>query len=175
MGDIFSDVLGVDDEKMNRHYQSLLANNKKSSDASGTDVKDNPHNKPPSGTKSENNGPMKGTLMTWTELLESIANVAESIPNAIANDDMGDTILGSTDEGSGDDEPAAAPTGGSDKDLLEELNQIFTPILVMQSIEGDMSDQINEAFSEASVLMEHNMIHFDDESRMAQLVSVCLL
>ena len=63
----------------------------------------------------------------------------------------------------------------NNKDLLEELNQIFTPILVMQSLEGNMADKINEAFSEASVLMEKNIIKFDDETRMAQLISICAL
>ena len=56
-----------------------------------------------------------------------------------------------------------------------ELNKLFTPILVMQGFEGSIADQINEAFSEASVLTEKNMISFDNKTRMAQLISVCAL
>lgn len=60
-------------------------------------------------------------------------------------------------------------------DLMNELNQIFTPILVMQGFETGMSDKIQEAFTEASVLLEKNVINFDNASRMAQLISVCAL
>lgn len=63
----------------------------------------------------------------------------------------------------------------SEKELLDQLNQIFTPILVMQKYEGDMSDKIQETLSEASVLTEQNIIKFDDATRMAQLISTCAL
>lgn len=63
----------------------------------------------------------------------------------------------------------------SEKELLDQLNQIFTPILVMQKYEGDMSDKIQESLSEASVLTEQNLIKWDDATRMAQLISTCAL
>lgn len=64
---------------------------------------------------------------------------------------------------------------GSEEELLDQLNKIFTPILVMQKYEGDMSDQIQETLSEAAVLTEQNIIKFDDSTRMAQLISTCAL
>jgi hypothetical protein len=69
-----------------------------------------------------------------------------------------------------------APTmgaGAGDDDLLKTLNEIFTPILVTQQIEGDISDQVNEAVSKDNILLERNIIKFDDTSRMSQLISVC--
>ena len=59
--------------------------------------------------------------------------------------------------------------------ILNELNKIFTPILVMQGLENNVSDQFKEACSEDNVLTEKNIIKFDDETRMAQLISVCAL
>lgn len=62
-----------------------------------------------------------------------------------------------------------------DTDLMDELNKIFTPVLVNQKFEKDISDRNNEALSEAGVLTERNIIAFDDETRMSQLISVCAL
>ena len=107
---------------------------------------------------------MKGVFMNYTEILESMNSILESIESN-EGDIISDPVPSNVSDNNSD----------SNKDLLEELNQIFTPILVMQSLEGNMADKINEAFSEASVLMEKNIIKFDDETRMAQLISICAL
>lgn len=163
---------GLDDNKINSHYDSLVSNNKKSASVStGEDVKDIPHNKPSSGNSPT--GPMNGNLMTWTKMLESMDMLLESISEIQrfeSTDIMGDNI---------NDQPldaATEPAGSVDEqDLLNKLNEIFTPILVMQGFEGDISDKIQEAFEEASLLMERNIISFDSSTRMAQLISVCAL
>lgn len=62
-----------------------------------------------------------------------------------------------------------------DKELMDELNKIFTPVLVSQKFSKDISDHNNEVLAEAGVLTERNIIAFDDETRMSQLISVCAL
>lgn len=59
--------------------------------------------------------------------------------------------------------------------LVEDLNKIFTPVLIMQNYETDKTDQIKEALSEASLLTEKNIIQFDNETKMAQLIATCAL
>lgn len=59
--------------------------------------------------------------------------------------------------------------------LVDELNKIFTPVLIMQNYETDKTDQIKEALSEASLLTEKNIIQFDNETKMAQLIATCAL
>ena len=155
----------VDDDKMNSHFKKLLSQYKNTIDSDGEDVKDIPHNTPPT-TGTTPTGPMKGNLMNWTQMLESMDDVSNSIDN-INNPNIEDAPI---------EEPAPVPVATIDEDdLLNELNQIFTPILVMQGFEGDIADQINEAFSEASILMEKNIISFDNKTRMAQLISICAL
>ena len=56
---------------------------------------------------------------------------------------------------------------------LEELNAIFTPVLVMQSYEKDIADKSFEELESANVLTEKTLIKFDDETRMSQLIAVC--
>lgn len=153
----------VDEDKMNSHFNKLLSQYKKTIDSDGEDVKDIAHNAPTSGTNPT--GPMKGNLMTWTQMLESMDAVDTSIDELNENPDV-------MEEPITNPEPSI---GGNEDDLLNELNQIFTPILVMQGFEGNIADRINEAFSEASVLMERNIISFDNKTRMAQLISVCAL
>lgn len=160
---------GLDDDKINSHYQSLLSNQKKTVNSNGEDVHDIPHNKPASGQNPS--GPMKGELMTWTKMLEFMEAVEENIEAINSTDDIGDCPIGD-DCGSGE---TAATGQVNEEEILNKLNEIFTPILVMQGVEGDISDKIQEAFSEASVLMERNIISFDDSTRMAQLISVCAL
>lgn len=159
-----------DDPRINSQYERLTANNRKSADAAGTDVKEQKHGFPGS-TGGKPSNLMKGDLMTWTQMLESLTMIAESIEDH-ESDVMEDQI----------DAPAAVnpvdtpeePSGGDDE-LMAQLNKIFTPVLVMQGFENDVSDQINSAMSEASVLTEKNLIKFDDQTRMAQLISVCAL
>lgn len=149
---------GVDDNKMNNNFISILKGNRKSSQENGEDVKDNPHTAP-AGGKGNNDLFKSDTMNGWTEVLESMRILMEEIQE-ITSDPLNTTISEEETDNS---------------DLLDQLNQIFTPILVMQGFEGDMSDQIKEAFSEASVLLEKNIIKFDEQARMAQLIAVCSL
>lgn len=152
---------GLDDDKINSKYQSLLANNKKTVNSDGEDVKDIPHDKPASaGVKSEDM--MHGDLMNFTQILEALDVINSSMSELSA--DVGNETIDSTSSGEIDMD-----------ELVEELNKIFTPVLVMQSMEKDISDKANSEISEATVLTERNMISFDDPARMAQLRSVCAL
>ena len=63
-----------------------------------------------------------------------------------------------------------------DTGVMDELKKIYTPILIMQSYETKEScDRMKESFSQADVLTEQNVIKFDNETRVAQLLSVCAL
>lgn len=149
---------GLGDDKMNSHFKSLLDDQLDSMDSSGEDVKDQPRRTPPG--KHTTDGPMKGDLMNWTEVLESMDDISVSVANM---------------PGNVSDEPISDNGGDNEKELLAELNQLFTPILVMQGFENDVSDKIQESFSDASVITERNVIQFDDETRMAQLIATCAL
>lgn len=153
----------VDDDKMNSHFQKLQAQYKKSAESNGKDVCDIPHNAPATVGYNDN-GVMKGSLMNWTQLLESMNEIEDGIVS-LTNPDLGEESI----------EPVATGEVSNEDALLNELNQIFTPILVMQGFEGNIADRINEAFSEASVLTEKNIISFDNKARMAQLIAVCAL
>lgn len=158
---------GTDDSKMNSHYQSLLNDYKKSMDSAGDDVIEIPHMSPPKG--NGDSGVMHTGLMSFTQMLESISMISELCDNPpcpTTEDDLEDAPIA---------EPSEEPASSDNTDLLDELNQIFTPILVMQNFEGDMPGKIQEALAEASVLMERNIIQFDDATRMAQLIAVCSL
>lgn len=157
----------LDEEKMNSHYTSINKANGKSSEAHGEPVKDQPHTVP-SGLQGSYNSPMHGKLMNWTKILESLDNAIDGI-NQINSDPMNDTIEGTA--------PTQSTAGSEDekKEILAELNKIFTPILVMQGFEGMQEDQIKEAFEQAEVLTERNIIKFDDQTRMSQLIAACAL
>lgn len=151
----------MEDAKLTAHAKAELEKHRDSAKADGEDVKELPKPKP--ATNGINKSRMTdGDLMSWTEILEAMEDVDASIgPNADA-DPMASTMPGTI---SPEDE----------KDLLEKLNQIFTPILVMQSLEPDNKGKIMEALDNASVLTEQNIIKFDDQTRMAQLISTCAL
>lgn len=152
----------VDDDKINSNFKKLQSQYKKTIDSDGEDVTDIPH-KNPSKSNGNYTGPMKGNLMNWTKMIESMDDVSNSIDEISDNPNVLEDEVNNNSNNINDD------------DLLNELNQIFTPILVMQGFEGSIADKINEAFSEASVLTEKNIISFDDKTRMAQLISVCAL
>ncbi len=152
----------TDEEKMNNRYKSLLNSSLGSAKTGGKDVNDNPHNSPGSGTYT---GPMRSNLMKWTKLLEAMDIIATSAQELSAEQSPMDTEIPS--------DPSEEGGGDMEKEVLDELNQIFTPVLVMQGFEGEIADKIQEAYSEASVLTERNILKFDDETRMAQLISVC--
>ena len=64
------------------------------------------------------------------KILESMEQIATTICEMQENPDIMDSEMPS--------EPAGE-TGGGDEELLNSLNQIFTPILVMQGFEGELS------------------------------------
>lgn len=159
----------TDDDKMNSHFQKLQSMYKKSMDYSGKDIQDISHNPhPSSGTNPT--GPMKGNLMNWTQMLESMDEISDRINDLSDNPNILEDEINPENNFNGNNNDNV-----NDDELLDELNKLFTPILVMQGFEGSIADQINEAFSEASVLTEKNMISFDNKTRMAQLISVCAL
>lgn len=156
---------GIDEDKINKHYQSLNNNNKKSAEASGKDVSDLQHKS--SGYSGKYTGPMKSHLMTWTKILESLEEASDGIDQMY--DDISNTSV--------DPLPGSSnATDDSDNaSLLDELNRIFTPVLVMQGFEAGMEDQIKEACEQSNVLTEKNIIKFDDQTRMSQLITTCAL
>ena len=96
------------------------------------------------------------------------------ISNVLYEMSQEDDVLDGTNIDIGDDTPS--PTNINNDDIMNELNQLFTPILVMQGFENNVSDQIQEALHEsASVLMEKNIIQFDSPTKMSQLIAVCAL
>lgn len=63
-----------------------------------------------------------------------------------------------------------------DTGVMDELKKIYTPVLIMQNYETKEScNQMKESFSQANVLTEQNIIKFDNETKVAQLLSVCSL
>lgn len=153
-------ILGtpVDEGKINGHYQKLLAGNKKSSEASGHDVQDQPHGGVHSGQHPV--GPMKGDLMTWTTMLESLTMILEGM-DSICEDPM---------------QCNSDPAAGYDKaEILKQLGELFTPILVTQGFESEIADKMKAEYESAGELTERNIVQFDDDTRMAQLIATCAL
>ena len=161
IGNDFKDKSAIAAEQKAR--QDRDNHNRQDKGGEGHDVKSNP-NLPPHGKEGTPQGPM-GEVSSFTQLLESLAAVTAGLDVYASADNLDmDTPL------------VDAPSNqGTDDELLEALNQIFTPILITQSIEGNISEQVMEACSEDNVLMERNIIRFDDASRMSQLTSVCAL
>lgn len=155
----------VEEEKINRKYQTLLANHKKSEAHPAKNVMgEQPHVAPNnSGRTAE--GPFGGSMMNWSNLLVYLEEALDAMETLSAEDeaDVGMAPVG------------MPPASGDNSDLLERLNKLFTPVLVMQGFENDMADKLQESFSEAAVLTEQNVFKFDDQTRMAQLISVCAL
>ncbi len=156
---------GLEDEKLNKHLQSVLGKYPDSADVSGMPIDDNPRDAPPSGQHPD--GPMKGPLMNWTQLLEAMDQVSAGI-DAINN--------GNPDIESQPIEVDTSAQTPDEKVILDKLNKIFTPILVMQGFENDINAQkIQESYEQAGCLTERNIIQFDDATRMAQLISTCAI
>ena len=110
-------------------------------------------------------------MKSYKEALDKMDEAEEAMQSA-DDDLMSDPAELEPVESSDEEDAAEAHQGDS---LIDELNQIFTPILVMQGFETSMSDKIQEAVTESSLLLEKNIINFDASSRMAQLISVCAL
>ena len=148
------------DKKIDRKYDDLLDQAIDSADADGEDVKEISHDSP-GGKSSTPNGVMHSGLMTWTTMLEEMDEIQASADK------------GSDDDTAIDDQPIDANSEIDDKEILDELNKLFTPVLVSQNFENEISQKVNNEISEAGVLTERNIISFDDETRMAQLINVC--
>ena len=96
-------------------------------------------------------------------LLEQAEELASNLEEQYANSDpLEDTSI-PTEEVSSDDQ------------IMQDLNTIFTPILIMQSLEGDITEKVQEGLSEDSILTERSCLKFDNSARMAQLLSTCAL
>lgn len=146
----------TDEGRINSHYQKLVSNNSRSVSGGVAPLKDNPniaHN-----TVSTPTGTMD-TVRQWTKLLESMDNVSDGI-KALVDDVLNESI--------GEDSNVV-----NQEELINQLNQIFTPMLIMQGFENDAADHANAEMAEAGVLNEKSIIKFDDDTRMAQLISVC--
>lgn len=145
----------VDEDKVNKHMKSLLDDYVDSADADGEDVKNIPHNNPfGNGSYSSM---LNGGMMTFASIMESLDAAENSIGNA-ADDPT---------------EMPVEPQGYNEDEAIEELNKIFTPVLVMQNFEKDIADKTMAEMESADVLTERSIIQFDDETRMAQLIAVC--
>lgn len=143
------------DAAVNKKMKDLLDDYVDSAAADGEDVLDIPHRKVVSGTSE---GLMK-SVKDFT-VLEAM----EAILEHLGSEDCMDCSV--------DDEPSDVV---NDDSLLEELNKLFTPILINQQFEKDISDQTNAEISNADALNERSIIVFDDEARMSQLISTCAL
>lgn len=164
---------GTEEEKINNHYQSLLKNYLKASSQGKMHINSsNPHEAPPTAGH-QGTGPMKGHLMNWTQMLEAMDAVSDAIQNPPEESDMSNESI---EEPTSDDVSVGA-SGSPDNEqaILDKLNKIFTPILVMQGYEKDISGQIQESFEQANVLTERNIIQFDDATRMSQLIATCAI
>lgn len=73
------------------------------------------------------------------------------------------------------DEPISANDnkGVDEEALLKELNTLYTPVLVQQSLEKDIAARTNAESATSGTLTERSIIKFDDKDRMAQLIAVC--
>lgn len=155
---------GVDNDKMNRKHRSELEKYKGTMNSNGEDVKDLPNKKVSSGSNSDD--VMHTPLMNnWTKMLESMDEVSDGI-DELRNDPIESEIPDDTGDISNDVD---------DKALMDELNQVFTPILVMQGFDQGTVEKIHEAMDQSCVLTEKNILQFDDSTRMAQLIAVCAL
>lgn len=151
------------DNEINNHYKNLLSKYLDTMDSAGSDVEEIRHEAPKSngGTYTS---PMHSSLMTFTKLLEAMDDVVNNM-DAPAIDPEDELPL---------EDDNTPPTGDVNEDeILDELDKLFTPVLVMQGFEQDIADQTNAEMAESGILTERNIISFDDETRMSQLISVC--
>ena len=111
-------------------------------------------------------------MSNWTKILEAFTDIQSDIDESIKPDLMEDSIDDKCEDGECDTPRASVET--EDK-IISELNRVFTPMLITQSLEEDISKQIVEACNDANVLTERNIIQFDTQTKMAQLVAICAL
>lgn len=142
----------MDELKINTHYLSQLNQNKKSSQCDHDKIESDAKSLPVhSGTGED--------MMDFTTILEAMDEILTQVQSNDTTEDLGSTEVDSTDN----------------SDLLDKLDRIFTPILVMQKMEQSIADESNKELADSGTLTEKTMISFDDPDRMAQLQSVCAL
>lgn len=112
---------------------------------------------------------------SWSMILEAMENINDDIETATNDETSDEDVMEQPLETNELDNTSENNNGCNETEILNELNKVFTPILVMQGLESNVSDEFKEACSEDNVLTEKNIIKFDDETRMAQLISVCAL
>ena len=150
------------DKQLMKHYQDLLDDYIDAEDTPIEDVKEIDHKNPgPNGC----NCPMHSDLMTFTQMLEAMDDIQKSLENPVTEEEDIENLP---------IEDSATPNDSND-DLLEELNKLFTPVLVSQKFEQDIADQKRAEIAESGTLTERTVISFDEPARMSQLVSVCAL
>ena len=152
------------DKSLNKHYSDLLDDYIDAADTDTTPRKENPKDKPNGGNTP--GGVMHSHLMTWTQMLEAMEDVEASMENPVSE---GDDIIDSPME------DTSSNISLDDPEIMNRLDQMFTPILVSQGFEKDIADQKQSEIAEAVTFTEKNIISFDDETRMSQLISVCAL
>lgn len=146
---------GLDDAKINSNYFKLLDHNKQSAKCDDDRISSSTANLKPGSTSGED-------MMDFTAMIEAMdAIIANTNSDTLNNNDIGDENIDNDTEDT--------------SDLLAKLDQIFTPVLIVQKMEQNISDESNQEIAEAGVLSEKTMISFDDPDRMAQLQSVCAL
>lgn len=154
----------VEEDKINNHYQQLLAQQKKANEPHPSVMKEQPHVAPNNaGRKPE--GPFGTGIMKMSDIisyLEAIDNELQDMAAAKEDDLMS--------------APAGMPpveSSGSNEDLLEIMNKICTPMLVMQGYENEIGDKIQDDLVESTgTFTEQNVIKFDDQTRMSQLIAI---
>ena len=154
---------GKDEDKINKKIKTLNDLSKKSFQNHGEDVKDLPKHAPTTGT-GKYTSPFDTSMMSWSEM----ANVLSVVKSNI--DVLMEDVLSA---------PAELEIQNVSDDIetkvIEQLNTLFTPVLVMQSFETQINDKIQESFEQANVLTERNIIKFDDQTRMTQLISTAAI
>lgn len=151
---------GTGNDQMNNFMKSTMNNYKNTRHASGHDVEEIRHRDPGGGRYQSLT--TNDSLMTFTQMLEAMDQITTSMQiqtSSIDNQSLDDNADGMTDE----------------QRLIEKLNQLFTPVLIMQGYENNIAPEVKESYSQANVLTEHNVIKFDNSTRMAQLISICAI
>lgn len=156
----------VEEDKINSHYSQLLAQHRKPEAHPNKNVmQDQAHEKPPAAGHTPE-GPFGNKRMHYSKLLQYLEAAGAELAaiEQEEEDDLSTAPMGM---------PPEQSTSLDHTDLLDELNQLFTPVLIMQGFENDIADQAESNFAEAALLTEKNTIKFDDSTRMAQLIAVC--
>lgn len=124
----------------------------------------------------------------WKLILEALDEVSDEAKSA-ADESMMDEPIESDespiedsdepdDDESSDDSSdyGISDSNMDDSDLIAELKKIYTPVLIMQNYQTEScTNRIHESLSRSGLLSESNIMKFDNETKMSQLLSVCAL